>query len=164
MSNKPQLEFLFEVSIEIAPPHAIGENPHGNRQIIPVTGGSFEGPRLKGKILSGGDWALVRPDGVAELDVRETWQTEDGALLYVTKRGYLTNILALTSRFVAGEQIPHEEYYFVVTQSVETSAAQYAWLQQVVAIGMGSLLPGGIGYQVFAVREADEEGIQAGSL
>lgn len=153
MSNKPQLEFLFEVSIEIASPYAIGENPHGNRQIIPVTGGSFEGPRLKGKILPcGGDWLLVRSDGVAELDVRETWQTEDGALLYVTKRGYLTNILALTPRFVAGEPIPHEEYYFMVTQYFETSAAQYAWLQQVVAIGMGSLLHGGIGYQVFAVR------------
>ena len=157
MSNKPQLEFLFDVSLEIAPPIAIGENPHGNRVIVPVTGGSFEGPRLKGKILSGGDWALVRPDGVGELDVRETWQTEDGVLLYVTKRGYLTsNDPRLAIRWMAGEQIPHEEYYFVVTQYVETSAAQYAWLQQVVAIGMGSLVPGGIGYQVFAVREADE--------
>ena len=128
MLNKPELEFLFEVSLEIAPPHAIGENPHGNRQIVHVTGGSFEGPRLKGKILpGGGDWALVRPDGVAELDVRETWQTEDGALLYVTKRGYLTsNVPGLATRWAAGEQIPHEEYYFVVTQYVETSAAQYA--------------------------------------
>jgi len=160
MSNKPQLEFLFEVALEIAPPHAIGENPHGNRAIIPVTGGSFEGPRLKGKVLPGGaDCLLIRPDGVGELDVRETWQTEDGALLYVTKRGYFTNVSAVIPRFMAGESIPHEEYYFVVTQYFETGAAQYAWLQQVVAIGMGSLLPGGgIGYQVFAVREADEVG------
>jgi hypothetical protein len=163
MSNKPQLEFLFDVSIEIASPYAIGETPHGNRLIVPVTGGSFEGPRLKGKILpGGGDWALGRPDGVGELDVRETWQTEDGALLYVTKRGYLTSTTPeLATRWAAGEHIPHEEYYFVVTQYVETSAAQYAWLQQVIAIGMGSLVPGGISYQVFAVREADEVGIQA---
>jgi uncharacterized protein DUF3237 len=94
---------------------------------------------------------------VGELDVRETWQTEDGALLYVTKRGYFTNVPVVIPRSMAGESIPHEEYYFVVTQYFETGAAQYAWLQQVVAIGMGSLLPGGgIGYQVFAVREADE--------
>ena len=154
MSNEPRLEFLFEVSIETAFPHAIGENPHGNRQIIPVTGGSFEGPRLKGKILpGGGDWLLVRPDGVGEIDARETWQAEDGALLYVTKRGYITNVPGLTARILAGESIPHEEYYFVVTQYVETSAAQYAWLQQVVAIGMGSLIAGGIGYQVFVVSQ-----------
>jgi hypothetical protein len=99
----------------------------------------------------GGDWLLVRPDGVGEIDARETWQAEDGALLYVTKRDYITNVPGLTARFLAGEPIPHEEYYFVVTQYVETSAAQYAWLQQVVAIGMGSLIQGGIGYQVFVV-------------
>ena len=89
------LEFLYEISAYLESPIAIGENPHGNRQIVPVTGGSFEGPRLKGKVLpGGGDWLLVRPDGVGELDVRATLQTDDGAFIYVTYRGYITKILA----------------------------------------------------------------------
>jgi hypothetical protein len=153
MPNEPQLEFLYEISAYLAPTLAIGENPHGNRQIVPVTGGSFEGPRLKGQVLAGGgDWLLVRPDGVGEIDVRATLQTDDGALIYVTYRGYLTNILELLPRWAAGEPIPHEEYYLMITPYFETSAAQYAWLQQVVAIGMGSLIQGGVSYQVFAVR------------
>jgi hypothetical protein len=95
MPNEPQLEFLYEISAYLESPIAIGENPHGNRQIVPVTGGSFEGPRLKGKVLpGGGDWLLVRPDGVGELDVRATLQTDDGAFIYVTYRGYITKILA----------------------------------------------------------------------
>ncbi len=153
MPNEPQLEFLYEVSAYLESPIAIGENPHGNRQIVYVTGGSFEGPRLKGKVLAGGgDWVLVRPDGVGDLDVRVTLQTDDGALIYVTYRGYLTKILEVLPRWAAGEQIPHEEYYLMITPYFETSAAQYAWLQQVVAIGRGSLIQGGVSYQVFAVR------------
>ena len=51
MSKEPQLEFLFEVSIETAFPHAIGENPHGNRQIIPVTGDRLRAPASKGRFF-----------------------------------------------------------------------------------------------------------------
>jgi len=153
MPNEPQLEFLYEISAYLESPILIGENPHGNRIIVPVTGGSFEGPRLKGKVLAGGgDWVLVRPDGVGELDVRLSLQTDDGALIYVTYRGYLTKILELIPRWGAGEHIPPEEYYFMCTPYFETSAAQYAWLQQVVAIGRGSFIQGGVSYQFFAVR------------
>jgi hypothetical protein len=148
------LEFLFELSAYLDPIISIGENPHGNRQILPVREGSFEGPNLKGKVLAGGgDWALVRPDGVAELDVRISLQTDDGALIYMTYRGYLTRVADLLPRWAAGEHIPHEEYYFMSTPYFETNAAKYAWLQQVVTIGRGSLIQGGgVSYQVFAVR------------
>ena len=157
MSNEPHLEFLYQISVYLDPPLAIGELPGGNRQIVPITGGSFEGPRLKGKVLAGGaDWLLVRPDGVGVIDVRYTIQTEDDALIYVHYSGYLTRVLELFPRWAAGEQIPHEEYYFVVTPRYETSAPQYAWLQQVVVLGMGYLIPGGVGYHVFAVRHAQE--------
>jgi hypothetical protein len=162
MLNTPQLEFLFEVSVDVASLLTIGQTPHGYRRIAHITGGSFEGPRLKGKILpGGGDWLLVRPDGVGELDARATLQTDDGAFIYVTNRGYLTHIPDLAQRWAAGEQVPHEEYYYVTTPYFETSAVQYAWLQQVVAIGMGSVMQGGVSYQFFAVREADEVSTQA---
>jgi hypothetical protein len=53
-SYEPQLAFLCTVSLETTFPQAIGDNLHGNRQIVPVTGGSFEGPRLTGKVLPAG--------------------------------------------------------------------------------------------------------------
>ena len=73
MQNQPQLEFLYEIAAHLDSPLVIGENPHGNRQIVPVTGGMFEGGRLKGEVLhGGGEWLLVRSDGVGELDTRIT--------------------------------------------------------------------------------------------
>jgi len=152
MSNAPHLEFLCEVALATAPPQPIGETPHGTRQMVPVIGGAFAGPRLHGKVLAGGDWILQRPDGVRELDARMTWQTEDGALLYVTYQGYRTQLMEVLPRWLAGEHLPPEAYYHRITLRFETSAAQYAWLQQVVVIGSGSLMQGGVSYQVFAVR------------
>ena len=66
---------------------------------------------------------------MGELDVRLTLQTDDGALIYVTYRGYLTKVLELLPHWAVGEHISHEEYYFAATPYFETSAAQYAWLQ-----------------------------------
>jgi hypothetical protein len=151
MANGPQWELLCEVALETAPPQAIGENPHGNRLIVPITGGSFAGPHLKGTVLAGGDRILERPDGVRELNVRATWQTEDGALLYVTYRGYRAKMSEVLPRWMTGEQIPPEAYDHMVTLNFETSAAQYAWLQRVVVIGQGRLIQGGVSYRIFAV-------------
>jgi hypothetical protein len=53
-----------------------------------ITDGSFEGPRLHGKVLpGGGDWTLLRGDGVLELDSRVTLEPDDGALIHVTSFG-----------------------------------------------------------------------------
>jgi Protein of unknown function (DUF3237) len=53
MPTEPSLEFLYEITIELEAALAVGENPHGNRQIIPLKGGSFTGPRLRGKVVQG---------------------------------------------------------------------------------------------------------------
>jgi Protein of unknown function (DUF3237) len=67
-----------------APVLTVGAVPHGTRTIYPITGGAFEGPRLRGKVLPGGaDWALLRADGALELDLRITLETDDGALIAV---------------------------------------------------------------------------------
>lgn len=145
MASEPRFEFLFEMSaLLVHPLQTLGETPHGSRKIGVVREGSFAGPRLKGRLLSGGgDWMLTRPDGVSEIDVRVTLQTDDDALIYMTYRGYL----------VHGEPASQEADYFVVTPYFETSAAQYTWLQRVITIGMGGPTPqGGVGYRIFAVR------------
>lgn len=148
MPNEPRFEFLFEMSgLLVEPLQALGETPHGSRKIGVVREGSFEGPRLRGRLLAGGgDWMLIRPDGVREIDVRVTLQTDDGALIYMTYRGYLV------PHETASAQASQEDDYFVVTPYFETSAARYAWLQRVVTIGMGTGRPGGVIYRIFAVR------------
>src|SRR6476646_5864651 len=66
----------------------IGAVPHGTRVTVPIAGGHFEGPRLRGKVLpGGGDWTLLRGDGVLELAVRLTLETDDGALIHMTSFG-----------------------------------------------------------------------------
>ena len=54
--------------------------------MVPITGGTFEGPRLKGKVLPGADWQIVRPDGVLELEARYALETDDGALISMVNR------------------------------------------------------------------------------
>ena len=84
MNSRP----LMTVRIAAAPPQKLGAVPHGIRSIVPVTGGDFEGPRLRGKVLpGGGDWLLLRADGVLELDLRITLETDDHALIYMTFQG-----------------------------------------------------------------------------
>jgi hypothetical protein len=153
MPTVPRLEFLYTLVAELAPPIPIGDIPHGQRLVIPVTGGTFEGAQLRGKLLpGGGDWLLIRADGVAELDVRGTLATDDGAFIYTQYRGYATEVPTILPRWAAGETVPRESYYFAATPYFETGAARYAWLQRVVTVGIGELIPGGVRYEVFAVR------------
>ena len=71
-----------------APTQDVGAGPHGARVTVPIRGGSFEGDRLRGKVLPGGDdWTIRRADGVIELDLRITLETDDGALIHMTFEG-----------------------------------------------------------------------------
>ena len=72
---------LMTLRLSTAPTQDIGAGPHGTRITFPVIGGTFEGERLRGKVLSGGDdWVIQRADGVYELDLRVTLETDDGAI------------------------------------------------------------------------------------
>src|SRR6202165_4857195 len=74
---------LMILRVMVATPQSGGAVPHGTRRTVPITGGDFDGPRLRGSVLPGGsaDWLLLRPDGVLELDLRATLRTDDGALI-----------------------------------------------------------------------------------
>lgn len=111
----------------------------GSRRIVPITGGTFEGPRLRGRILEGGaDWVRARPDGASELDVRVTLETEDEALVYVTYRGILHNP-------------PEDDLYWRVTPYFETAAESYDWLNRIVAVGVGRRQPGQAAYWFYRI-------------
>jgi len=140
---------LMRVEVVVPPPQKLGAVPHGTRVIAAIAGGTFEGPRLRGKVLpGGGDWTLLRPDGVLELDLRITLETDDGALISMSSFGLRhgpAEVLAALSR---GEPVDPSAYYFRTAPRFETSAPQYAFLNRVVAIASGDRRAGGPIYSV----------------
>jgi hypothetical protein len=123
MQTRPLMTLRFAT----APTQDIGAVPHGTRVTFPIQGGSFEGDRLRGKVLPGGDdWTLKRPDGVVELDVRVTLETDDGALIHMTFEG------------VRDDGAPGSPYFRTLPR-FETAATKYAFLNRLLAVGKGEI-------------------------
>jgi hypothetical protein len=145
-------ELLYEVSVDLDAPQNVGATPHGNRQIFCVKGGTFEGPKLRGEVLpGGGDWALLRPDGAGELDVRATMRTDDGHLIYTYYRGILHASPEAMQRMLQGQAVDPSEYYFRTTPVFETASEEYGWLNRIVAVGVGRFAGNWVGYAVYAI-------------
>jgi len=146
-------ELLMEFSADIEDPQAVGDTPHGLRRIVYFRGGDFSGPSLRGKVLAGGgDWLTVRKDGMGQIDVRTTLRTDDGALIYVTYGGLLDLPAAVRDRILSGEQVSTSEYYLRSLVLFETAAPRYAWLNRVVAVGVGERTRTGVAYSIHVIR------------
>src|SRR5690606_15886796 len=112
----PHLEWLGTLTAQLGSLTTIGATPVGTRLIAPVVSGTIQGPNLNGTLIGpSGDWLLVRSDDVGQIDVRGTIETDDGALIYMTYRGYLTRVMELLPRWANGEEITPDEHYFVTT-------------------------------------------------
>ena len=118
---------LMTLRLNTAPTQDIGATPLGARVTFPITGGSFEGDRLRGKVLPGGDdWTVKRSDGVVELDLRITLQTDDGALVYMTFEG------------IRNDGAPGAPYFHTVSR-FETAEPKYSFLNRLLAVGTGKI-------------------------
>jgi hypothetical protein len=145
-------EFLWSAHIDVEGFYEVGQTFRGTRSIVRVKGGWFEGPQVKGTILPGtGDWFLVRPDGTGEGDVRDTYQTDDGAIIYVSYRGILSISEDVWARIRAGEDVPADEYYLRGQPMFETGSAKYDWLNKIVAVSVGKQEAMGVTYDVFRI-------------
>lgn len=145
-------EFLYSVTIQVGEMQDIGNAFRGHRNIVKSKGGAFEGPKLKGTVLpGGGDWFLTRPDGVAEGDVRDTYKTDEGDLIYVYYRAIMDLSPSTWERIFKNEPVDPSEYYFRATPCFETGSKKYEWLNRTVAVATGKFLPGGLSYDVFAL-------------
>jgi hypothetical protein len=148
-----QLDALFRAQISLAAVQELGETPLGRRRIIPITGGTFEGARLRGKVLPGGaDWQVIRGDGVADLDARYTLETDDGAKIYVRNRGYRHGPPEVLARLANGEAVDPSLYYMRTTPWFETGDARYAWLNRIVCVATGVRRAAAVELEVFSVR------------
>src|SRR4051812_48490679 len=105
-TSPPGLEFVFEERVGLSKPLVIGPIAAGIRRVIPVAGGTFEGPSLKGRVLeTGADWQILRNDGVDELHARYTLETDSGALIYVLAQGLRTGPPDIMQKLRSGEVV-----------------------------------------------------------
>lgn len=140
MNSRP----LLALRLTTAPVHDIGRVALGNRLVFPITGGNFEGPRFRGKVLpDGGDWTLLRPDGVLELDLRVTLQTDDDALIYMTLNGYRHGPADVIAAIGRGEAVDPAKVYFRTASRFETASQKYGFVNRLLAAGVGENRPGG---------------------
>ena len=140
---------LMTLQVAVVGAQKIGEVPHGTRVTALIGSGHFEGPRLRGKVLpGGGDWTLLRADGVLELDLRITLETDDGALIPFASFGLRhvpPDVLAALAR---GERADPSTYYFRTTPRFETGHPKYAFLNRVLAVSSGDRRPEGPIYTI----------------
>jgi hypothetical protein len=146
-----KLELLMTYHATLKPSQPVGRGPYGTRQIAEVTGGRFEGPRLKGEVLTcGGDWILIDDSGIGHLDVRATFKTHDDAYIYAQYTGVLEFNDKVTAAFTAGTGTDYGDTYFMTQPRFETGDERYAWMNQLVTVGEGRLIPGGVEYRLYA--------------
>lgn len=137
----PSLNRLLRVRLMVEAPQVVGTGPAGIRRIIGISGGDFEGPRLRGRVLpGGGDWMVQRADHTTVLDARYTLETADGALIYVQDRGLRHGPEHTMARLAKGEPVNPRDYYFRCTAQLETASPDYAWLNRIVVVGSGMRL------------------------
>ncbi|MGH7899760.1 MAG: DUF3237 domain-containing protein [Candidatus Binatia bacterium] len=147
-----EYELSYRANLKQALP--VGAGPYGTRLVVEVLGGSFEGKRLKGKILTGGgDWLLAGPDGFGRLDVRAQFVTDDGAALYLSYFGLL-EMNPKVQGALGDPKIGTDfgDHYFRTSPVFETGDPRYAWLNQTLFVAEGHILPGfTVEYKVYRV-------------
>src|SRR3954464_5074210 len=125
-----ETRLLMTLNVQVDPPTAIGPVPHGTRRVVRLSGGDFEGPRLRGTLVPGSsaDWLLVRGDGVLELDFRATLRTDEGALISMRSFGLRPGPPEVLAAIGRGEPVDPASYYFRTTARFATSHPKYAFL------------------------------------
>ncbi|WP_160382457.1 DUF3237 domain-containing protein [Pseudooceanicola pacificus] len=131
----------------------LGAVPQGyERRIVTVSGGTFEGHDLRGRIRpGGGDFLTIRSDGAYHLDVRLVLETDGGELIYMTYIGRRNGPPEVMARYKRNEAVGADEDYFRTIVQFETAAPRLLRLNDLLAVGTGSRTAQGPIYEIFEV-------------
>ncbi|WP_028912791.1 DUF3237 domain-containing protein [Prevotella sp. MA2016] len=123
----PELEFALQLKVTLGEAFGINNMQHGRRTVIPITGGTFEGPHIKGTIMNGGaDYQLNAPDGRTELEAIYCIKTDDGVYIHVRNRGIIAN-----GKDADGKPT----FYFKAAPQFEAPAdSKYGWLNNTLFV------------------------------
>ena len=150
---KPELDLLLEVRATLGAPIVVGDVPEGARRVVPISGGTFAGARLRGTLLPGGaDWQYLRPDGVMIVEAQYLLRTDDGVIIQVNNRGMRHGPEAVMRRLGAGESVDPAEYYFRATPRLSAPAGRYEWLNRSIFLCSGARYPDAVMLWFYEVR------------
>jgi muconolactone delta-isomerase len=150
---EPRLSLTYRLDATLAPPLDFGASARGHRRIVALTGGTFTGPELNGKLVPGAsaDWQIVLGDGTAFGDIRYTLETDGGDLLYVQSRSVRHGPADVLGRLGRGEEVDASRYTFRTATQIETAAPDLDWLNKGVFVSVGGRRSGGVTYETYLV-------------
>jgi hypothetical protein len=149
----PRLTPVYHLDATLGEPLDLGDMVGGHRRIVPLTGGSFIGPEMRGTLVPGAsaDWQTVLPDGTALGDIRYTLRTDGGDLLHVQSRAVRHGPPEVLARLGRGEDVDPSEYTFRAATQIETAAPKLDWLNTGVFISVAGRQPSGVSYEAYLV-------------
>ena len=148
----PDLKLVTDLIVHVLPPIDVGNTPHGMRRVVPLTGGTFKGPRLNGKMIPGGsDYQYWRDDGVTEIHARYVLETDAGAKIYVENTGLRHAPPEAMDRLSRGLPVDPAVVYFRIVARLETSDSDLAWVNRSIFLCSGARFPDRVEIRIFEV-------------
>jgi hypothetical protein len=129
-----EFDFLFNLNADVGELVSLGPCPLGERRVVYISSGSFEGPAMRGTILGGADWQILRSDGALELDARYAIKDERGAVVQVLSQGMRHGPPEVMAQLARGEDVDPARYFFRTIMRFETGASELAWLNKTIAV------------------------------
>jgi Protein of unknown function (DUF3237) len=152
----PKLEYAFTIAIELTGLRWIKPSSSGmTRAAVYAGSGTIEGPLLRGRVIpmSGGDFPLVRADGVIDFDARYLLEAEDGTLIYMQNRGFRWAMTPeIAEKMSRDEPVAHDDYYMRVSPKFDVPEGPHAWMGKHVFLGVAEKVPGANRIHYFVVR------------
>jgi hypothetical protein len=134
---QPALSYLATAKVEVSRPVEVGDTPEGFRRIVPITGGTVEGPELRGTILPvGADFQLLKSDTLTELEAKYVIETDEGEKIYVSNFGIRAGSAEDIAALVRGESVDPQRIYFRCVPRM-VSEGRWAWLGSRILVGSG---------------------------
>ena len=153
MVDAPHLRPVCTLKVELGPIIEMGQGRAGKRRIIPIIGGTVEGPELSGTILNvGADWQTIFADGSADLDTRYAFETHDGAVIEVVNLGFRHGPPEVLERLAKGEEVSPDSYYMRTSARFETGDPRYQWVNKSIFVGTGMRKASAVEVAMFLVE------------
>lgn len=151
---EPSTSPVYRLEATAGEPLELGDTPLGHRRVVPLTGGTFDGPELKGVLVPGAsaDSQTILADGTTIGDIRYTLRTDGGDLMNVTSRGVRHGSASALARLARGEEVSPDEYTFRTATQIETAAADLDWLNKGIFVAVGARRPDSVIYETYLVR------------
>jgi len=129
-----RFEFLIRLVVDVGEVISLGAGPLGERRVVNILGGTFEGSGLRGEVLPGADWQIARADGVLDIDAHYALRDEGGAVVRVVSRGYRHGPSDVLAALARGDDVDPARYFFRTTMRFETGAPYLEWLNRTIAV------------------------------